>query len=48
MRAPVLAAHDGDEGGGGPPPGRAMAVARTGRAITEKAMERANFILNYL
>jgi hypothetical protein len=47
VRAPVVAAHDGDPPGGGLPPGRAMAVARRGRARTEKEMARAN-ILNYL
>jgi hypothetical protein len=43
VREPVLAAHDG----GAPPPGRAMAVARRGRARRDKEMARAN-ILNYL
>ena len=43
IREPVLAVHDG----GGDPPGRAMAVARRGRARTEKEMARAN-ILSYL
>ena len=41
-REPVPAEHDdAGGGGGGPPPGRATAVARRGRARTEKEMARA-------
>ena len=47
VRAPVPAEHD-EGGGGGPPLGRAMAVARREKARTEKEMALENFILNYL
>ena len=43
-RVPVPAAHVG----GGPPPGRALAVARRGRARAEREIARENIILIYL